>query len=123
MPKSPRLRVYVAGPYSADNVIDVLANIRKGQKSAYELLKAGFAPFCPWLDYQLSFYGEITIEEYRDYSIAWLDGSEAVFVLPGWEKSSGTKAEMARAKELGIPIFFNKKDLYEWAEKRRASHE
>ena len=43
-------RVYVAGAYSADNVIDVLENIRRGIEKCAELLGEGIAPFCPgWI--------------------------------------------------------------------------
>jgi hypothetical protein len=49
-----RLRVYVAGPYSANNVMDVLKNIRIGILWSVKLLTLGFAPFTPWTDFQLS---------------------------------------------------------------------
>lgn len=44
------IKVYVAGPYSADNVIDVLKNIVRGEHMAATLFQLGYAPFCPWLD-------------------------------------------------------------------------
>lgn len=101
-------RVYVAGPYSSNKVIGWLANMCYGLRKSVEVLLAGFAPFSPWLDYLFSLVlrpGEcITIEMYYAYSMAWLDVSEALFVLDGWENSKGTLAEIARAEELGIPI-------------------
>ena len=58
-------RIYVAGKYSADNVIDVLNNIHIGTKKCVEILKQGDAPFCPWLDYQFHFYDNtLTVEDY-----------------------------------------------------------
>ena len=50
------MRVYVAGPYSADNVIDVLENIRKGQRASVEILLDGHDPFCPWFGLSISIY-------------------------------------------------------------------
>lgn len=117
------IRVYMAGPYSADNVIDVLENIRRGQFAAYRLLKAGLAPFCPWLDYQFSLVGHVSLDEYKKYSIAWLEASDAVLVLSNWEKSSGTKAEITRAEQLGIPVFFKEDDLFQWARRYRMKEE
>jgi hypothetical protein len=38
-------RVYVAGAYSADNVMDVLKNIGKGEYYAAKIFHIGFAPF------------------------------------------------------------------------------
>ena len=48
----------------------------------------------------------ITIEQYQKNSLAWLDASDMMLVLPGWEHSKGTKAEIARAKERGMEIIW-----------------
>lgn len=45
-------KVYVAGKYSDDNVLDVLGNISRGIKLCKDLFLLGYAPFCPWLDHQ-----------------------------------------------------------------------
>ena len=107
-------RVYVAGAYSAGNVIDVLDNMRKGMRLSTEVMLAGFAPFCPWLDYHFQLMlrddENLTVQNYYDYSIAWLDASDAVLLVPGWESSKGTIAEIERAEQLGIPVYTN---LYE----------
>jgi hypothetical protein len=101
-------RIYIAGAYSADNVITVLDNIRRGMRKATEVLLAGYAPFCPWLDFhfQLMLHeGEnLTVEDYYAYSMAWLEASDAVLVLPNSEHSKGTQKEILRAKELRLPI-------------------
>ena len=107
--------VYVAGAYNGPNVLDVLDNMRRGMHLAYGVLKAGYAPFCPWLDYQFTLIGPMTIGEYHGYSMAWLEKADAVLVVEhGWEKSQGTLAEIARARELGIPVFFSMEDLRKW---------
>jgi hypothetical protein len=103
------MRVYVAGPYSANNVIEVLENIRRGQRASVEILLAGHEPFCPWLDYQFQFLlreGEhLTVKDYYRYSIAWLEVSDAMVILGGWKHSKGTLAEIKRAEELNITIY------------------
>lgn len=99
-------RVYVAGAYSATSVLEVFDNMRRGMRLAHMVLKCGFAPFVPWFDYQFSLISDMTIEEYYEYSLAWLEASDAVVVQPiGAEDSKGTQAEIARANELGIPVF------------------
>ena len=44
------LKVYIAGKYSDDNIIDCLKNIGRGEKVAAELFELGFAPYAPWHD-------------------------------------------------------------------------
>ena len=114
-------RVYVAGAYSADSVIRVLDNMRRGMVLAHAVLRAGFAPFVPWFDYHFSLVGPTTLAEYYAYSMAWLEVSDAVIVQPeGAADSNGTQAEIARAGELGIPVFWNIDDLIGWARRRIA---
>ena len=110
-------RVYVAGPYSADNIIDVFENMRKGMRAGLEVFLAGYAPWVPWHDFhhQLVLRDDesIPVQYYYEMSMAWLEVSDAVLVLPGWEGSRGTRAEIKRAEELKIPIFFTFQALKE----------
>jgi len=100
-------KIYLAGKYSADNVMDVLNNIHDGIKKATEILKAGDVPFCPWLDYQFQLFDKtLTKEDYYRYSMTWLEVCDEVQVLPNSENSIGTQNEIKRAKELKIPIKF-----------------
>jgi hypothetical protein len=104
-------RVYIAGAYSSDNVLGVLDNIRKGMRAGLDVLLLGYAPFVPWFDHQFQFMlqdGEsLNVETYKQYSMAWLEASQAVYVIPGYEKSMGTMAEITRAHELNIPVYYD----------------
>ena len=103
-------RIYIAGPYSDDNVIDILHNIRAGIELSTEVFKAGFAPFCPWLDFMYVLMDrrrKLTIDDFYEYSTAWLKVSDAVLVLDGYENSKGTLNEIEIAKSAGIPVFYN----------------
>lgn len=116
-------RVYIAGPYSSDNVIGALENIRRGQRMATKLLQHGVAVFCPWLDHQLFLQlreGEtISLETIQEHSLAWMRVSDAVLVLKGYETSKGTLAEMKEAYALDKPVFFNPLDLYAWLDESK----
>ena len=116
------IRVYVAGKYSDDNVLDVLGNISKGIKICKDLFLMGYAPFCPWLDHQyvLQMNNDeretLTVKMFHDYSLAWLDASDCMLVLPERiENSKGVQKEIRRALERSIPVFYSLNDLEDWA--------
>lgn len=108
-------RIYVAGAYSADNPLEILDNMRRGINKSIEVFAAGLSPFSPWLDFQFHLMRNdnqrFTVQNYYDYSMNWLEVSDAVLVVEGWKNSRGTKAEIARAEELDIPIFYSLDDL------------
>lgn len=110
-------RIYVAGPYSADNVIRMLDNIREGIKASKDVLLAGYAPFCPWLDHMYHLMLEdddrLHVSHYQECSMAWLKASDGVLVLPGWEDSKGTCSEIRMAELSNIPIFYDLETLKE----------
>jgi len=113
-------RVYVAGPYSADNVLDVLRNIGRGEKMCALLFKLGFAPFCPWHDKNYVWDNpecDFTVEQFYNYSMKWLEVSDAVFLMQGWQESEGSCEEMKRAHELDIPVFETLTELIAWGNK------
>lgn len=102
-------RVYVAGAYSADNVITVLDNIRNGMRAGTELFLKGYSPFVPWFDFHFQLMlrenETLSVKDYYQYSIDWLEVSDAMYVLPDSKNSKGTQKEIKRAIELTIPIF------------------
>ena len=110
-------RVYVAGAYSADNVTTIFNNIRKGIRLSTQVFLAGYAPFCPWLDFhfQLMLRGreKLTLQNYYDYSCAWLEVSDAMILVPKYENSFGTLQEIELASGLKIPIFESLRELKE----------
>ena len=110
-----RKRLYVAGAYSANNVTDLMGNMRRGIQLSARALKEGFAVYSPWCDCLLHFHERFTLEECYGYSMPWLEASDAVLVVQrNSEQSKGTQAELARACELGIPIFNTLLELVEW---------
>ena len=116
-----RRRVYVAGAYSANNVLQVLRNMKRGMRLATEAFQAGVLPFAPWFDYHFFLQEdeakrELTIDDIYQYSLSFLEEwAEAVLVQQeGWIESKGTVAEINKAKELGIPVFFTLESLMKW---------
>lgn len=112
------IRVYIAGSLTG-STLDYLENCRKMMKFGYELFRSGtYSPFVPAFDYHFALMKRdnempITTKEYYDYSMAWLEVSDVVFVLPNSENSVGTQKEVERANELGIPVVFDMAQLEE----------
>ena len=108
-------RVYVAGAMSADNFLEMLENIHDGIKLGSELLKNGYAPFVPHLDIFFKIQNgsnfQVPMQYYYDYTMEWLKASDCVLVCPNYKNSVGTKAEIAKAEEMGIPVYYSLEDL------------
>lgn len=105
--------VYVAGAYSADNVMGLIDNIRRGMRLCAEVWKAGFAYYCPWADFQIHLMldqehaDRLTVQDGYAASMAWLERSDAM-LIGDWAacgNSKGLHLEIRRCHELGIPVF------------------
>ena len=111
------IKVYVAGLYSADNVLEALRNIGRGEKKCAEIFNWGFAPFCPWHDKSYArdlTYKPLPVENFYKASLSWLAVSDAMLVISGIGEGGGVDAEIDVAVRLGMPIFHNLKDLVIW---------
>ncbi len=101
---------YLASPYSHPNreVMKYRANVVT--KAAVDLLKQGiyvFAPIAynsPWERYDLP--GDWGFWENFDKAFVARMDAVIVLTLDGWEKSIGVSAEIAFAKEHGIPVHY-----------------
>jgi len=104
-------RIYVAGVMSDPDCIEFLMNLNRGIRISTELVLKGYAVYSPFIDFQyflnLRSTEKIDGKMIKDNSMAWLEVSDAVLVLPDYENSKGTVAEIARAEELGIPVYYN----------------
>lgn len=106
-------RVYIAGPFTGPDSITVFDNMRRGIRLCVHVLTScqGWAPFCPWLDFLFILLLRppeiLTLQDCYEYSLAWLEVSDVLLVLPGYENSKGTCREIARAKDLKIPVYYS----------------
>jgi len=100
-------RVYVAGPINAIDLGRYRQNVRNGLKTCSALTQRGYAVFCPFSDFLLEFFGEISQQMYYESDESWLSVSEALFIVPDseWYLSEGVMNEIRLANSLGIPVF------------------
>ena len=97
--------VYIAGPYRAKTKLGIIKNIFKSRKVAKEYWSSGFAVITPHMNSALM-DGCAPDEVFLKGGLDLLECAKLMVVLPGWEKSQGTLAEIEYAKEKGIPITY-----------------
>ena len=122
MSTKPIKVVYVAGPYRAKSGAhdasvynEIEENIRRAEAAAIRLWCEGFGAFCPHLN---SIHFEVKCpkalpEAYLETDLRLLEVCDILYLLPGWEYSSGSVGERRRAAKLGFPIYTNLDHLIE----------
>lgn len=102
-----KIAVYIASPYTKG---DVAANVRESFIVALDLIKKGFLPYCPLWTHFLHFLFPQSYEFWMDFSMGWLERCDCLLRLSG--ESDGADKELARARELGIPVYYAVENLY-----------
>lgn len=105
--------VYVAGPYRGPNRAAIELNIQAARHVGKLCCVKGWSPIIPHantghLDETLP---GVSDEFWLDSTMELLRRADAVVLVPGWEISSGTHAEIREAEARGIPIFNSMNDL------------
>ncbi|MFA5542752.1 MAG: DUF4406 domain-containing protein [Bacilli bacterium] len=121
MPKEPL--IYLIGPltpvgrHRLNPVFEYLYNLRAFFEAEAVLTGQGIAVINPAADFLAVMIkpGSLTEQQVRAASIIKLQHCDAVMVLPGWEKSYGSLAEIEEAKDLGLPIFQTINEVVEFA--------
>jgi nucleoside 2-deoxyribosyltransferase len=96
--------VYVAGPYTAPNAWVREQNIRRAEEVGFLVAESGAMPLIPHANTRF-FDGLQTPEFWYEGTLELLRRCDAVIVVEGYEFSRGTKAEIAEADRLGLPVF------------------
>lgn len=116
------MRVFVAGPYTQPCL---LSNTRKAIQAAAALRKRGHHPFLPHTALLWDFLEPSDYETWMEWTLSWLEVCDAVLRLPG--ESPGADREVARAEELGIPVYEDVRKIprqakreHDWRRARRA---
>lgn len=97
--------IYVAGPYTADTLVEVLANVKVASEVAQRIWRAGHVAICPHLN---TFEFEVGEDPHTTFLVGdfeIISRCDGVVMLPGWRKSYGAMAERIFAKWLGLPVF------------------
>lgn len=102
---------YIIGPFRAPHHWGVVQNVRAAEAVALQVWLAGAAALCPHLNC-VNFEG--AAGDSKENASIWLDGDiamlkrcDAVVLVPGWEKSTGSRAEVEIARAEGLAVFFS----------------
>lgn len=100
--------VYCAGKYRSKtgDWEEVAYNVQAAEELAAILLGAGYEVFCPHsMTHGWERYEYLNDDDFLRNGIELLRRCDAVILLPGWEDSDGTLAEIACADANHIPVF------------------
>lgn len=107
--------VYIAGPYRHADPLGVESHISCARSVAVLLTRAGIPYYCPHLNSaRFEHFAPNTPDSfYLDMGLAFLARCEAMLVLPDYEMSEGTLAEIAwwREHRGEAGIFYQGQDL------------
>lgn len=105
--------IYIAGPFRAANSWEVEQNIRRAESLSLEVWRLGAAAICPHTNTRF-FSGAAADAVWLAGNIEILKRCDAVMLTPDWQRSSGARAEVKVADDLGIPVFVALEDLAIW---------
>ena len=111
--------LFVCGPYKGKDDRETSRNIANAGNMALGLWDAGYPTICPHLN-TIGFEKKIDDEElFYEGHLRILEVCTLVVLLPRWKTSKGARAEVKRAKELGIPIIYPPKQEPEELEQEK----
>jgi|SRR5688572_2233764 len=96
--------IYIAGKYRGPNSWAVEQNIRAAEEVAARVVQLGMMPMCthPMTRHM----GGLASDEHMlAGTLEIMSRCDAVLLVPNWRDSEGTRAEVAEAKRLGLPVF------------------
>ena len=113
MTTKQRTYIYISGPYRGTASHDhkgyfaIDNNINNARVAAATLAKLGIPYFCPHLN---SAHFEVIVPDvspkfWLDMDMVFVDRASALWLLPDWQNSQGTSAEILRAAGLGLQVF------------------
>ncbi|OHD26720.1 MAG: hypothetical protein A2Y38_22620 [Spirochaetes bacterium GWB1_59_5] len=106
--------VYVAGPLFGPDDWAIRRNIHHAVSLGFAVAQLGCYPVIPHANTGAWFMGTMTSEFWYAGTLALLGRCDAGILVPGWEDSKGTRAEIEEAKRLGIPVFDRIEELKAW---------
>jgi len=96
---------YIAGPYRGKTIADIVKNIRFAESYAVKYWNIGYCVICPHMNTAL-FDGHAPDTVWLAGGLELLRRSDVVVMIPGWQRSSGSIAELKLAEQLNKEIIY-----------------
>lgn len=103
--------IYIASPFSSPNKTVEADRYTKVSRYAHKLMLVGKVSFSPVV-YGYHFHTTYGVpgdfDTWIEFNKAMIQSSDLldVYKLPGWVKSKGVQAEIAFAREVGLPVIY-----------------
>jgi len=106
--KNKPLLIYTAGPYRAQTPQEVDQNILTARGVAVKVWEKGHYALCPHLNAnQFERLCGVPDSQWLKGDLIMLVRCDAILMVEGWEKSTGSKQELAHAIEHGLRVFYD----------------
>lgn len=102
--------VFIAAPFRAETEWGRAENVRKAERIALMVWRAGAVAVCPQAN-SARFHGELPDEVFLAGYRELLEICDAVFVSG---HSPGVLAEIETARRIGLPVFFTIDSMQRW---------
>jgi len=98
-------KVYISGPYSAEQEYDLIHNISRARKEAAYWWILGAAVFCPHLN-SAFMGGLLPKEQFLSADLDFLRMCDIAVFLPGFRLSEGAAQEHRVARQEGLALVY-----------------
>jgi hypothetical protein len=124
MQKNKCLKIYVAGPYTTDDVTQIDLNVRRTIDIGLVLWKKGHFPYIPHLTHFVDLRAKETgvkmkWEDYIEWDRVWLELCDALLFTGS---SKGADIELEYAKKLRKTIYYDVKSIPSASRERNESY-
>lgn len=109
------MKIYIAGPYSADIKEEIELNVQRAIDVSIDILLKGHIPYIPHLTHYIDKRSkeigiELTWDDYMAMDLHWLRECEALLFMG---PSKGANIELGIAKDLNKRIYFGIDEIKE----------